>query len=615
MEIRMRKFLATAAVLVLLAGSHAFAQPTVILGPGLNSGRTVYHQAGSRTLSADSVYILTGLYFVDSTFSITIPAGTILRGDTAATLIISRGATINATGTSTNPIVFTSLKPIGQRNPGDWGGVIILGNAPTNQVNPLIEGGIIPGSYGGPNATDNSGTFKYVRLEYPGFRFQVNNEVNGLTMGGVGSGTTIEYVQVSYSNDDSFEWFGGTVNAKYLVAFGGTDDEFDTDFGYKGFGQYLFGMKDVKNWDPTGETNGFESDNEGSASYKAPRTQARFSNVTLIGPRRVDSVNVAGYVGNKFQYSAVIRRGTQFSFYNSAILGYPGGYSLRDSITFRAALNDSLQVRTLSLAAFDGTTFPVLHTSGTGGFFTLAAMTSWFTTGSYNNLGGGATRLPSSLGLVDLNNLNNPDPRPTASSELATAGTEFSVPKRWSGNTFFDSTSYRGAFNPAQPMSAQWTAGWTNFNPQYTHYTNAGWNLVSVPLVPASLLVDDLYPSRTLADMFNFTGAAYATFGGTSSLSNGPGYWAYYNAPKVNPIQGSLISGPLTFVATGPRWVMIGCKSAPVSFSSVTVGSGTGTIQAGPFGYQGSGYATVTTLEPGRGYWVFVDGACTITIP
>ena len=605
----MRTFLAMAAVITLLVGSTASAQPTVILGPGLNSGRTVFHQAGSRTLSSDSVYILTGLYFVDSTFSLTIPAGTIIRGDTAATLIIMRGATINANGTSSNPIIFTSLKPIGQRNPGDWGGVIILGNAPTNQVNPLIEGGIIPGTYGGSNPADNSGTFRYVRIEYPGFRFQLNNEVNGLTMGGVGSGTTIEYVQVSYSNDDSFEWFGGTVNAKYLVAFGGTDDEFDTDFGYSGFGQFILGMKDPANWDPTGESNGFESDNEGSQSFKSPRTSARFSNVTLIGPRRVDSLSLAWYPGNKFQYSALLRRGTQFSFYNSAILGYPGGLSLRDSITYRALLNDSLHIRTTSLAAWDGTTYPVMHASGTG--VSAGNVQSWFTTPAYNNLGGAATRLPSALDLVDMNNLNNPDPRPSGSSELATAGTEFSVPRRWSGNTFFDSTTYRGALNPAQPMSAQWTAGWTNFDPQNTHYLNTGWNLVSVQRVPASFAVNDLYPTRTLSDVYNFTGSAYAVL---TTLSNGPGYWTYFSSPKAITISGDLIAGPLTYTTTGARWVMIGCKSKPVSFASVTV-SGAGTIQAGPFGYQGAGYATVATLEPGRGYWVFVDGACTITIP
>ena len=171
-----------------------------------------------------------------------------------------------ALGQKGNPIIFTSNRPAGQRNSGDWGGVLILGRAPVNKVEPLIEGGIIGGSYGGTDPNDNSGVFRYVRIEYPGYRFQLNNEVNGLTMGGVGRGTEIHHVQVSYSDDDSYEWFGGTVDAKYLVALGGTDDEFDTDFGWKGNLQFGFGLRDQNRWDPTGQSNGFESDNDGSAT-------------------------------------------------------------------------------------------------------------------------------------------------------------------------------------------------------------------------------------------------------------------------------------------------------------------------------------------------------------
>ncbi|HVP58236.1 MAG TPA: T9SS C-terminal target domain-containing protein, partial [bacterium] len=193
-----------------------------VLGPGLNSGRTPFHQNYNLTLSADTLYYLTGLYYVDSTYTITIPAGTVVMGDTAATLVIMRGAQIFANGTVDNPIIFTSMKPAGQRQRGDWGGVIILGQAPVNQYEPLIEGGIIGGTYGGTNPHDNAGIFRYVRIEFPGYRFQLNNEINGLTMGGVGDGTQIDHVQVSYSFDDSYEWFGGTVNCKYLVAFGGT---------------------------------------------------------------------------------------------------------------------------------------------------------------------------------------------------------------------------------------------------------------------------------------------------------------------------------------------------------------------------------------------------------
>src|SRR5262249_8386807 len=151
------------------------------------------------------------------------------------TLIIARGGFIMAQGTPQHPIVFTSQYAPGSRASGDWGGIIVLGKAPVNKVNPVIEGGLINGScmggtgtYGGTDPNDNSGVISYVRIEFAGYRFQLNNEVNGLTMGGVGAGTQIDHVQVSYSDDDSYEWFGGTVNCKYIVAFAGTDDEFDT---------------------------------------------------------------------------------------------------------------------------------------------------------------------------------------------------------------------------------------------------------------------------------------------------------------------------------------------------------------------------------------------------
>lgn len=599
----MKRFFSLFGLALVLGASVVLAQPTSILGPGLGSGRTVYHQAGSRTLSADTVYILTGLYFVDSTFSLTIPAGTIIKGDTAATMIIQRGARVYANGTSTNPVVFTSLKPAGQRKPGDWGGVIILGNAPVNQVSPFIEGGIIPGTYGGPDPNDNSGSFRYVRIEFPGYRFQLNNEVNGLTMGGVGRGTTIEYVQVSYSFDDSFEWFGGTVDAKYLVAFGGTDDEFDTDFGYQGRVQYAFGLKDPDYWDPTGESNGFESDNEGSASINTPRTLAHFSNVTLVGPRRVDTV--ASRVGNKFQYSSVLRRGTQFSYYNSVILGYPGGISLRDLATYNSAIGDTLRVRNLSLAAWDGTTYPVMHGSGS---VTATQCSTWFNTPSYSNLGGSAARLPNSLGLVDMNNLNNPDPRPASGSEPAIAGTEFTALNSLTGG-YFTATSYRGAFDPSQPLSSQWTAGWTNFDPQNINHLGGGWNLVSVPRVPATYDAATLFPTKS-GSMFGYSGSGYSA---VTTLENGPGYWAYYTAPKENLIPGTSLTST-TVTATGAGWILIGSVSRPATSAAVTTNP-SGLISGSFFGYNGTSYTAAPELIPGQGYWVYVTGACTISIP
>ncbi|MBK9305074.1 MAG: T9SS type A sorting domain-containing protein [bacterium] len=467
---QLSKMLLIALTLLMGLGAVAEATPPpvyhgqAILGPGLNSGRTGYSQTWNRTLSPDTLYTLTGLYYVENGYTLTIPAGTVCQADTAATLIITRGAKIYAEGTAEQPIVFTSRKLEGQRAPGDWGGVMILGSAPVNKVDPLIEGGIIGGTYGGSDPNDDSGVFKYVRIEYCGYRFQLNNEVNGLTMGGVGAGTEIHHVQISYSFDDSYEWFGGTVNCDHLVCFGGTDDEFDTDFGYTGNVQFAFGMKDLNLWDPTGETNGFESDNDGSSTSQAtPFTHPHFSNVTLIGPERTDALVGNLPAGHKFQFAGVLRRSTRTSIYNSVIMGYPWGMSVRDAFTQASALTDVLQVRNLSLQASvlePGSA--TVHDEGR-----WAGIVGWYDTAAYANTGS-APRNPSAIGLTDLSDMNNPNPVPAAGSELIGTA-DFSAPAL----AGFAVTTYRGAFDPALPMDQQWTAGWTNFNPQGTAYVTA----------------------------------------------------------------------------------------------------------------------------------------------
>jgi hypothetical protein len=443
----------------------AYAKPTAVLGPGLNSGRTAYHQAWNRTLSADTVYTLTGLYYVDSLHTITIPAGTTFMGDTAATLIVKRGAKIYATGSAHAPIVFSSLKAPGERNPGDWGGVILLGRAPCNKVEPLIEGGIIGGSYGGSVPNDTTGVFKYVRIEYCGYRFQLNNEVNGLTMGGVGSGTELHHVQVSYSFDDCFEWFGGTVNAKYLVTLGGTDDEFDTDFGYSGNVQFGFGIRDPYSWDPTGESNGFESDNDGSGTSTAvPYTSAVFSNVTLIGPYL--SATIGPPIGHRFQYGAVLRRSTKLNVFNSIIGGYPWGLSLRDNFTKEFARDSVMWFNRISMTA------PLLPTGSThihdetrwpAADATIPGVRAYFDRTNYRNYLSSARHL-SAAG-INMTDINNPNPVPAAGSE-PDGSADFSNAKL----AGFAVVEYRGAFEPGKPFYQQWTAEWTNFNPQYTDY-------------------------------------------------------------------------------------------------------------------------------------------------
>ena len=461
---------------LLLVASLAIAQPrpTKVIGAGLGAAaKTPFNLTSGKslTLSRDTVYILTGFYYVDSLATLTIQSGTVVLGDSATngTLIVRRGGKIFANGTRTEPIVFSSSKPAGQRKRGDWGGVVILGNAPTNKsAATKIEGIDIGGEYGGSDPNDNSGVFRYVRIEYPGVVISLNNEINGLTMGGVGRGTTIEYVQVTNSGDDSFEWFGGTVNAKYLVALNGTDDDFDTDFGYSGKIQFAFSKRDANLWDAAGQSNSFESDNDGTPTTTSPLTSVVFSNITVVGPQA--DTNTALPVGNKFEYGAVIRKNTRMSVHNSVILGYPYGISIRNDSTAAYALQANLQLRNISLQARTN----VLNTASVAGAVGFNFAT-YFATTEWKNLGA-TPRQPSAIGLTDAF-ASIPDPRPTLASEAATAGTDYSSSQLNDG--WFTNVSYRGAFDPKQSRSQQWDWNWTNYAPQNTNYAGTVRNIVS----------------------------------------------------------------------------------------------------------------------------------------
>ena len=467
--------LAIGATAIMAGAANAGTLPEVVIGAGTGKPvRTPYCQSFNRTLDADTCYVMTGLYYVESGFSLTIQPGTVIKGHkaTGGTLIVTKGAQIHATGTLQRPIIFTSSQAPGARASGDWGGIILLGDAPTNKVNPVIEGGLIGGScnpanvttYGGNDANDNSGELRYIRIEYPGFRFAVNNEVNGLTMGGVGAGTTIDHIQVSYSDDDAYEWFGGTVNCNYLVSYGTTDDEFDTDFGFTGHVQFGFALRDPDQSDPTGQSNGFESDNDASAtSVDNPHTRPIFSNMTLVGPER-NNANVPYPLGETFQYGILLRRSTQTNIYNSVIMGYPWGLSLRDATTQGFANANTLKIRKVSI---QGTLIPngsTIHDTTA-----WASVNTWFATAAWNNIQN-AVRQPNTILLNDMNTLTNPDPRPATGSELI-GSADFNDPDL----AGFVPTNYRGAFPSTNVASKQslWTAYWTNWSPQTTVYCDS----------------------------------------------------------------------------------------------------------------------------------------------
>ena len=286
------------------------------------------------TWTSSNTYLLSGTVYVDSGITLTIQPGTIIRGNDLianSSLIVKKGGRLIAQGTATNPIVFTSNKPIGSRGVGDWCGVILLGRATMNQGVGFIEGlaAIADHQYGGSDDNDNSGILSYVRIEYGGYVFAQNKEINGLTMGAVGRGTQIDHIQCSFINDDAFEWYGGAVNCKYLVSYRTVDDDFDSDFGYHGFVQYGLSVRDPQLGDPSyslpsgaSTSEGFESDNDAAGSTLQPFTNATFANFTMIGPFRGNNNSI---VHPAFRRGARIRRNSQIKIINTIFTDWATG--------------------------------------------------------------------------------------------------------------------------------------------------------------------------------------------------------------------------------------------------------------------------------------------------
>ncbi len=244
------------------------------------------------TLDNTKIYVLKKDVYtrVFSGATLTIPAGTVIKGNVNSALIIEMGGKIDAQGTATNPIVFTSIKPVGDRKTGDWGGVVLAGKAPVNTADGTAqyEGGALGADvakYGGTISDDNSGVMKFVRIEYAGYPISKDKELNGLTVCGVGSKTVLENIMVSFGGDDSFEFFGGTVSAKNLIAYKGVDDDFDFDQGYNGKIQFAVSIKDPAIADQAGTSRGIENENKGVVTTTANYGYTRpiLSNFTFIG--------------------------------------------------------------------------------------------------------------------------------------------------------------------------------------------------------------------------------------------------------------------------------------------------------------------------------------------
>jgi len=358
------------------------------------------------TWTTGKTYKLTGLIYVTNNATLTIQPGVVIKGNfsnTGTALIITRGSKLNAIGTATSPIVFTSAKAAGSRAAGDWGGIIILGKAGLNINSGInnIEGitATLNTEYGGgtsPINDDNSGTMKYCRIEFPGFVFSPNNEINGLTMGSVGNKTTIDYVQVSYCNDDAFEWFGGSVNCKHLVSFRNLDDDFDTDNGYKGVVQFVLGIRDPVFADnPAISTSeGFESDNNAGGTASAAgldTTSAIFTNVTMVGPSLRATLSPTLTVASGYERPLRLRRATQLKVYNSIFMDFKNSFLFVDGSAAVANANaGTLKFKNNIIAGTLSTTY--------GGGVNPTSLNTWFSSNNNSYVNGTTGLLTKAYG-------------------------------------------------------------------------------------------------------------------------------------------------------------------------------------------------------------------------
>jgi hypothetical protein len=406
-------------------------------------------------LDCNIVYRIDGKVFVSNNATLTIPEGTVLKGvkyanpANASALVITKGAKLDARGSQTCPIIFTS--DAANPQPGDWGGVVLLGAAPTNQpTTTIIEGINTPSvpvgvdiSYGGNTANDNSGVLTYVRIEYAGASIAQDNELNGLTLGGVGSNTVLDFIEVYRGNDDAFEFFGGTVNAKHLIAFEPDDDAFDFDFGYTGSIQFAVSVLSNDTSRYSANPNGIESNNDAAGATSGglpitPRTHPYISNMTVVGVNRADSATAKGLLNG-----ALFRVNSGYTVYNSVFFGFPTGLRLQST----PSINDNAEIKYSVFHGYTDSHLPVPPA------IPLATCTEF--TGANPN---------STILLDDPFNASDNDFRPVTGSPLIGTANFTGAP----GAAVWTTTgiTYRGAF--ASGTGSNWMYGWakiTTLNP------------------------------------------------------------------------------------------------------------------------------------------------------
>jgi hypothetical protein len=389
--------------------------------------------AASETWTNANYYVLRGAVFVPEGATLNIQPGTRIIGESGSvgTLIVSRGGRLNAIGTREQPIVFTSDQPVGQRGRGDWGGIIVNGRAPINFESGEASGEGDTGAYGGNNPNDNSGTIRYVRVEFAGVEFSPDNELNGIAFQGVGRGTQVDHIQVHMNRDDALEWFGGTVDIKYAVASNAADDSFDWTFGWSGRAQFVAIHQRGDDAD-----NGIEADNNEFNNNVTPRSNPQIYNITLCGdPDRNE--------GGESPRAANLRRGTAFTIRNFLITGFKTvGFQIETTNTATTAQVDNGTSQMGAGAAWGMPTN--MH----------ASVMTYVNNGRFPNV-----RVGTDGGLSpNCFRHENPDFRPTSVATLA--GGQL-APIQPPNDGFFDPVTFIGAVPPAP--ADDWTQGWTSY--------------------------------------------------------------------------------------------------------------------------------------------------------
>ena len=439
------------------------------------------------TWTSNNIYQLTKIISVANGATLTIQEGTRIIGapitagvaPAVTALMVLRGSRIEAIGSAAQPIVFTSSATAGNRFPGDWGGIILVGNATSNRTGRTVVEGPAPadtvGWNGGNLDNDNSGSMVYTRVEFAGAAAILNVELNSYSLYAVGRSTRFEYNQAIRGLDDQFEWFGGTVDSRYLVSYEAGDDHFDAAEGHRGRHQFLIALQTGPRVSPrpgnpgslSGEQNGFEVDGCGSAAgtcaggfSSTPYSMPVFANFTVVGPGAgVLPVRAGGDGG----VGLLVRRGTGGVWMNGVVGRWPeAGLSVFDTETNDRITSDSLNIRNV-LFIDNPRTFDAVGATnrfGTEDKFTGANITSSTDAAHtlFVNVPTAATTIANGTAL---------DWRPAAGSAIRTGGTGATLPglvgnrvTNYFGGTMAG-TTYRGAVEP--DAASPWYAGWTAY--------------------------------------------------------------------------------------------------------------------------------------------------------